>query len=96
MNNIEEIWREFEAEPFPEGYAGVEVEGVELAASDTFAAGCIDTFVSNGGRLDAGRVSVLKRCADELGIVIKGLDGEAKEYFERLHLLARQVLRLVE
>ena len=94
MNNIEEIWRDFVAKPFPEGYAGVEVEGIELASLDTFAAGCIDTFLSNRGHLDAGRVSALKQCASELATVVKNLDGEAKGYFEQLHLITRQVLRV--
>jgi hypothetical protein len=95
MNDIEKIWRDFEAKPFPEGYAGVEVEGVELASLDTFASGCIDTFVRSKGRLDAGRVSVLKQCDKELGIVVKKLEGEAKDYFEQLHLLTDRVLRSV-
>ncbi|MDQ3652621.1 MAG: hypothetical protein M3458_20565 [Acidobacteriota bacterium] len=96
MNDIEKIWRDFEAKPFPEGYAGVEIEGIELASLDTFAAGCIDTFVRNEGRLDAGRISILKECAAELAIVAQKLEGEAQDYFEKLHLLTVKVLRLVE
>ena len=93
MNDVEKIWRDFEAKPFPAGYAGVEVKGIELASLDTFAAGCIDAFVRNRGRLDLGRVSILKQCVSELGVVVKNLDGEAKDYFEQLRLLAERVLR---
>ena len=93
MNSVEEARRDFAARPFPEGYAGVEVEGIELASLDTFAAGCIDTYVRSNGRLDAGRLSILKRCAAELEAVVNNLDGEAKEYFERLQLLSGEVLR---
>ena len=92
MSDIEEAWDEFQSEPFPEGCAGLEVEGIELASLDTFAAGCVDAFVAGGGRLDPGRLSALRRCSDELGIVVQKLDGEAKVYFERLRSLAGKVL----
>jgi hypothetical protein len=42
MIDIKEIWRDFEARPFPEGFAGVAVHGIELASLDSFAAGCIE------------------------------------------------------
>lgn len=94
-NNIQKIWREFASRPFPESCAGVEVRGIELASLDTFAAGCIDTFVSNNGRLDAEPISILKKCAEEIEVVVPMLDGEAMDYFEELQLLSHEVLRVV-
>jgi hypothetical protein len=96
MSEIEEAWDEFQSVPFPEGCVGLEVEGVELASLDTFAAGCIEAFVAGGGRLDPDRLSVLRQCSGELGLVVEKLDGEARSYFERLRLLTGQVLASVE
>ena len=91
MKDVEKSCDEFRAKPFPEGYAGVEVEGICLASLDTFTAGCIDTFVDKGC-LDRRRISVLKDCAKDLNVVVEHLDGEAKYYFEHLRSLAEQVL----
>ena len=92
MSDIEEAWNEFQSEPFPEGCAGLEIEGIELTSLDTFAAGCIDAFIASRVRLDPDRLTVLSRCSEELGIVVKNLDGEARSYFERLRLLTAKVL----
>jgi hypothetical protein len=95
LNNIQKIWRDFASRPFPEDCAGMAVQGIELASLDTFAAGCIATFVSNNGRLDAERITVLKKCAEEIEVVVPVLDGEAMDYFEELQLLSQEVLRVV-
>ena len=95
LNNIQKIWQDFLSRPFPAGCAGSEVEGVELALLDTFAAGCIDTFVNDNGRLDADRISILKKCAEDLEIIIPRLEGEAIDYFEQLQLVSNEVLRVV-
>jgi hypothetical protein len=94
MKEIEKSWNEFRDKPFPVAYTGMEVECICITTVDTFAAGCIDTFVDRG-RLDRRRISVLKDCAKDLGVVVKHLDGEAKDYFEQLRSLAEQVLSKV-
>jgi hypothetical protein len=95
MNEIEKSWHHFLKKPFPEGIAGKEIEGIELAGLDSYSAGCIDTFIDNNGRLDQKRISVLQNCSKELDTVILHLDGEAKDYFEHLGNLAKQVLNAV-
>jgi hypothetical protein len=95
MKDIEKSWNDFLTQPFPEGYAGIEVNGVELASLDTFSAGCIDTFITNKGSLDVRRISILRDCVRDLNKVIKHLDGDAKNYFEQLRLLSEQVLKAV-
>lgn len=97
MNGVSEIkvmWDEWKALPFPAECAGKEVEGVCLTSLDSNAAGCIDTFVARRGSLDAGRVSTLEGCKGELEVCLKSLDGDAGQYFERLLLIAEQVLAL--
>ena len=95
LNNIQKIWRDFAVRPFPDGCAGVKVEGIELTSLDTFAAACIDNFVSNNGSLDRERISILKQCAEEIEVVVPTLQGDAMDYFEQLHLLSQEVLRVV-
>ena len=95
MKDLGKSWDEFRAKPFPEGYAGEEIEGICLASLDTFTAGCIDTFVDKR-RLDRKRISVLNDCAKDLNIVVEHLDGEAKGYFEHLLTLANRILAAVK
>ena len=93
MKDIEKSWNEFLVKPFPGGQAGIEIEGIELASLDTFAAGCIDTFIHNRGHLDQQQSSLLEDCVKDLDVIVTHLDGETKIYFEHLRSLAKQVLR---
>jgi hypothetical protein len=63
MNAVDEIrlmWDEWKQIPFPSEYGGKDVAGICVTSVDTFAAGCIDTFVSRNGRLDKRRITVFK------------------------------------
>jgi len=95
MGTLEEIcnmrneWKEI---PFPKGYAGKQVAGICITTLDTFAAGCIDTFISRKGRLDKRRLSVLEECKKNLEIVVKNIDGKAQTYFRKLLQICERVL----
>ena len=95
MKEIDVLWSEFLARPFPEMCAGLLIEGIALAELDTYTAGCIDTFIGNDGRLDAQRTSILEACAKELETVVPRLDGEAKSYFEHLRTITGKVLTFI-
>ena len=92
---IESLWREHCAAPFPEGMAGEEAAGICVVSLDTFTAGCIETFLSRGGKLDAQRVEVLRSCYRDLAIVVAEMKGEPRRYFARLEKLARAILQAV-
>ena len=92
---IERLWREHCAATFPEGLAGQEVLGVEVAQVDTFAAGCIDTFIACRGNLDLRRTAILGLCYRDLAVAVLGLQGEAQAYVGRLKSLVRLVLESV-
>jgi hypothetical protein len=51
MKEIEKLWVEFGNTPFPSNLAGEELEGIDPVSVDTFAAGCISSFIASG-RLD--------------------------------------------
>jgi hypothetical protein len=69
--------------------------GICVTSLDTYAAGCIHTFISRKGHLDDWRVSVLEKCRMELETVVPNLDGEARTYFKNLLLISERVLQLV-
>ena len=95
FQEIERLWRKHCAATFPEGLAGQEVFGVEVAQVDTFAAGCIDTFIACRGNLDHWRTAILGLCYRDLGVAVVGLQGDAQAYVARLEKLVRLVLEAV-
>lgn len=86
------MWNEHSAAGFPEDVAGEEIDGVDLVLTDTFAAGCIDTFLGNKGTLAVDRVKILRKCVSDLEKVCPSLNGEASVYFVRLSQIGRMVL----
>ena len=96
VSEIETMWNEWKSIPFPSDYAGEEVEGICLVSLDTYTAGCIQTFVSRKGSLDAERISILKKCEKDLEIITNKLEGDAKIYFEQLLQMTQKVLATVK
>jgi hypothetical protein len=92
---IESMWDAWRTRSFPSEYAGKDVAGICVTSTDSFAAGCIDTFISRKGKLDEKRISVLKTCKDDLETIVNSLDGEARIYFNDLLVLSTRVLQLV-
>jgi len=98
MEEIKKLWAEFLAQPFPRGYVGegdlAELD-VDLAEADTFAAGCIDTFIAKRGNLDAERIVVLKRCIEKLKTLSELFDEKnpkQKAYTIQLLALSEKVI----
>jgi hypothetical protein len=96
VSEIETMWNEWKAISFPSDYAGEDVEGICLVSLDTYTAGCIDTFVSRKGSLDAERISILRKCKKDLETVTNKLEGDAKFYFERLLQMTQRILKTVK
>ena len=93
MNSeIQKLWQEH-LRPFPKGYGGEEIDGIDLALLDTETVGCIYTYVTNGGRLDSWRTQILQSCLDDLTAVTQKLDGNALGYFNELKIIAKLVLQ---
>lgn len=91
--SIQQLWKEHFSAPFPSGVAGKEVDGECLASLDTFAAGCIDTFLSRRTHtLDSRRLEVLTKCAQSLSRVCPQLPDEHRVYFDRLREISERVL----
>jgi hypothetical protein len=80
---IRTAWAEFRSLPFPRGCGGEDVDGVCLATTDTYLAGCISTFVERGS-LDAQRASVVSSACADLERVLPRLPAFARPYFSSL------------
>ena len=93
MNEIHQLWRDHQADRFPEGAAGEEVEGEDLVSLDSFTAGCISTFLGQSGLLAPDQLDCLIRCRDDLGKVLPKLDGEARGYYSRLYRMSQLALQ---
>ena len=95
FQEIENSWKEFCGKPFPDVGDG-EVEDVDLIYLDSTAAGCIDTFVRNRGKIDADRIGLLKKAEQDLIELGRHLDGAPAVHFGQLHRLTRAVLEHTE
>ena len=86
------MWREHQDAPYPDGYGGVELAGVELVMLGANIAGCVSTYLHNGGRLDLQRAAILGRCYRDVSLVVRELSGTPRAYFAQLERMAGQVL----
>lgn len=77
---------------FPEGFAGKDVNDICVTTLDTFAAGCIDTYVGDG-RLDAKRIKVLNSCLEDLDLILPELYEYPKDYFLTLREICVEVVK---
>ena len=95
MREIETLWQKHRASVFPKDCHTKNVEDTMLVLLDADTAGCIQTYLARHGKLDLWRVAILGLCYRQLTIAVRGLDGEAREYFSQLESLARLVLMAV-
>lgn len=97
MNELAELWIEHSQTTFPKGFGGREVQGVCVTTIDSYAAGCLHTYM-NGEKneLDLERYQILSRCKTDLENIVGSLDGEPQQYFGRLYELCSLVLAEAE
>jgi len=84
MTAVEELWRRHAKEAFPARLTSVDVLGIEMVTLDADIAGCVGTWLHNGGTLDDRRWNVLAARKRELSRVLPELAGEETAYFRRL------------
>ncbi|MEV4195364.1 hypothetical protein [Streptomyces toxytricini] len=82
------LWEEHRRAPFPDGFRGVDVGGVDLVLLDAEVAGLVRRELSGG--LDDGGFAVLWRCIAALDRIVPLLHEEyCASYFARLRAMAR-------
>ncbi len=83
LKRIRNLWNKYNKMPFPENYIGKDVNDICVTSLDTFAAGCISAYTSDGN-LDKKRIEILKKCLTDLDKVIPELSGYSRSYFTYL------------
>ncbi len=90
---ISRLWQEFWVAPFPARLRGVELAGQDMVLLDADLAGCVSTWVNNGGELDAWRLGILGECLTALEEALPQItDAEGLDYYRRLHHMSRLTL----
>ena len=87
MNDVKQLWNEFQKTPFPSELAGPEIYGIDPVEIDAFAAGCISSFIDNGGLLEAEKKKILNNCMSELKRINPTLVADSQVYFGKLYRL---------
>jgi len=89
---VSRLYQEFMELPFPPGLAGADRAGFDVVMLDADTAGCVFTWIKNGGELEARGRSILLRCIARLDQVMPVLgEADAPEYWHRLYEMARLV-----
>ncbi|MER7515572.1 hypothetical protein [Streptomyces sp. NPDC126499] len=87
-DRLAELWEEHRSAPFPPGFRGVDIEGVELVLLDADVAALVRRELDGG--LDDDGVAALWACVADLGKVVPLIDEEyCAAYCVRLQAMAR-------
>ena len=91
---IGELWKEHLAAPFPDGFTGADVSGIDFVMLDANIAGCVDTYLESGN-LNLFQTAMLGLSYRDASFVVPVLNKEASAYFWRLERLAELILKAV-
>ena len=94
LSDVEELWQEHLAAPFPGGLRAKDVNGIDFILLDANIAGCVDTFLERG-TLNLYQAAILGLSYRDVSYVIPILNEEGAAYFWRLERLAELVLKAV-
>ncbi|MGW5666480.1 hypothetical protein [Micromonospora sp. NPDC003776] len=81
---VAELWEAHAQTPFPGRLRSADVAGVSMVLLDSNVAGCVSTWLHQGGSIDDGRGHILAACEQELLHVIPELDDDEAAYYQRL------------
>ncbi|WP_254047366.1 hypothetical protein [Streptomyces aureus] len=82
------LWEEHRRALYPDGFRGIDVEGVELILLDADVAGLVQREL-NGGLDDSG-IAILWACIADLDKIVTLIDSEyCASYFARLRTMAK-------
>ena len=95
MEKTFHLFQEHQKARFPDATKGKRIYGIDLVTLDADTNGCIDNYFDESGKstlLDPKKFKVLSRCRAELFLVLKELEGDGREYFQRLLQIASGIL----
>lgn len=85
VQNAARLWQEHLRAVFPAGLRGAEPAGIDIVLLDASIAGCISTWLNNGGTLGPEHSRILQGCIRDLDRVLPEIT-EVRElhYCQRL------------
>ena len=92
--SIVDLWEEHLTTPFPKGFRGKDLNGIDFVMLDANIAGCVQTFVERG-KLNMFQAAMLGLSYRDASFVVPTLNDEGAAYFWRLERLAELVLRAI-
>ncbi len=92
--SIKDLWEEHLATPFPKGFRGRDINGIDFVLLDANIAGCVQTFVECG-KLNPFQLAILGLSYRDATFVAPSLNSEGAAYFWRLERLAELVLKAI-
>ncbi|WP_410575441.1 hypothetical protein [Amycolatopsis sp. cmx-4-61] len=88
-DEVARLWDAHVHAPFPLALRDAEIAGIDMVLLDAYTAGCVSSWLSSGGRLDAWRRTAIASCLAELNTVLPLLtDPTQAAYYRRLRDLA--------
>jgi hypothetical protein len=82
---------------FPPLLRGAEVGDIDVVLLDADTAGCVSTWLGNGGRLPLETSRILATRVEDLDTVLGMFtDGEERYYLQQLRIMAAAVLAKTE
>ena len=63
--DITAMWQAHYDRSFPPRLRGAEIGNIDLVLLDSDTAGCVSSWLSNGGHLDPERTQILEACTQE-------------------------------
>jgi hypothetical protein len=91
--NISELWIAHSLSQFPKGYGGRDVNGICVTSVDTYASGCISSYMRHKKKsIDIERYQILHQCKKEIELFLPYLEGEAFQYFNRVYEMCTLII----
>ncbi|WP_237281575.1 hypothetical protein [Streptomyces griseochromogenes] len=92
LQNTSRLWEEHVRAVFPARSRGAEPADIDMVLLDASIAGCVSTWLNNGGTLDPERSRILQGSINDLDRVLLGItEAQELRYFQRLRQLAMLV-----
>ena len=93
MTTVAELWQAHLASPFPPRFRSTDIAGVEMVTLDADIAGCVTSWLTDGGTIDDRRWNVLATRERDLERVLPALSGNEARYCRRLLNMTVQILK---
>ena len=91
--NLSLLWLEHSQSKFPDGYGGVDVNGICVSSLDSSISGCISSYINHGSKnISAAKLKILQENEPKLEGILIFLEGDSLKYFSRLHEMCSYVI----